>query len=179
MIRDEEKGRSARLNLVMIILLCLAQSGLAAGLVFQGQLEDFWNGTAFVLVAHVVDVHHREREATQYFDSTLDPLVCVAGLFNPAEHPRIVIEFDASAGHPVWLHPVAGDLVMVVIYDRTKLGVPREGFSLANGECRFMPGNQPMIQLKGMDDPAILDVLHKMQAARPTTSPSTEPTRHP
>jgi hypothetical protein len=89
------------------------------------------------------------------------------------------MEFAASAGRPVWIHPKAGNLVLAVIYDRTKLGVPQSGFSLANGQCWFMPGNQPLLVLKGMGDPAILQVLHNMQAARPTTAPTTQPHRHP
>ncbi len=144
----------------------------AANPTFKAESEEFWNGTAFVIVARALDVTPADEESPASYVVDLKPLACVSGLFNPAVHTRLTIDMALSIERR--RVPEEGELLLVVIYDREKLGSHRPGYGLANGRCPFMPDNQPLIVLKGMDDPVILEVLKNMQAARPTTQPATK-----
>jgi hypothetical protein len=83
--------------------------------------EDLWNGTGAVIGARVREVRHLEGFPATYYVADLEPLVCVAGLFNPAATPQLTIEFTAGGMSALRVPPVANDLVVAVIFDRGKL----------------------------------------------------------
>ena len=155
----------------MIAVLC---SAFAAQPLFRPEGEEFWNGQAAVIVARIVAVRNAVDSAV-YFEAEVEPLACVAGLFNPAMHARVRVDFSAGSNSALRVPPKADDLVLAVVVDRAKLGAERPGFGLANGRCSFMPDERPLIVVKGMNDPVILDVLRRMQGSRaPATAPDAQ-----
>ncbi len=151
---------------------CLCQLTQAANPTYYAKEVEFWNGTAFVVVSKIEAVQLAHEETTIEYVVEMTPVACIAGLFNPAAHPTITADMMLNVERRIV--PKPGDLVLAVICDREKLGVPRPGFAVRSGRCSFMPNNQPLIVLKGMDDPVILEVLKNMQVARPTTQPAME-----
>lgn len=169
----ELKKSTVPRSLVIILQLWLVPYAIAANPAYDAKDEDFWNGTAFILVAKVIAVGPGSGSSPIYYKVTLEPRAIIAGLFNPAAHKTIV--FEMALGFDRWTIPKADELIIAVLFDHEKLEVPGVPFGLAGGRCVFMPNNQPLVVLKDMNDPVIVDVLHKMQAARPTTAPSSPP----
>jgi hypothetical protein len=169
--------RLSRHSLLLIALLYMNQQAFCADFVFKAEDQQFWDGTSSIIIAQATDVHHAKEGSVVDFQMILKPLACIAGTFSAAAHPTITVSFSIWVRRHVY--PKANDLLLAVIVDDSKLAVPRGGFGIINGTCTFMPDNQPMIVLKDLNDPAIIKVLHNMQAARPTTAPTTQPHRHP
>lgn len=164
-------------SLAYVLTACATGTARAGNPTYNAQDTEFWNGTAFVLVAKVLQVERSNADSSISYRAQMEPRACIAGLFNPASSDTLVV--DMLLGHERWTVPKPGDLVLAVIFDRTKLGVSRPGYGLAGGQCSFMPDGQPLVVLKGADDPAISNALHKIRAANPTTAPTNAPTTAP
>ena len=159
---------------IYLCALTVCGPARAANPTFHADQEQFWNGGAAVIIAKVGGIQQSKGGPVGDYELNVQPQACVAGLFNPAANPTVIADY--SLGLERRTIPKAGELVLAVLFDRNKLGVPRPGFGVANGRCSFMPDNQPLVVLTGMDDPVVKEVLRKIQAGRPaTTAPATHP----
>lgn len=162
-----------RALILLIILLVISNRGYALNPVIPLTSTTYWDGTAAVITAEVLDV--RSTEDPLVWNLTLEPHSCIAGLFNPAMHPQLSVEYFYAAVADNRVLPKRGQLILIVILDREKFtnGV-RKGFT-SGMQNHFMPDQLPLVVLENANDPNIMKVLKKVQAARPTTVPSTQP----
>jgi hypothetical protein len=158
--------------------LALALCGNACGLgTFFGRDESDWAEGKVAVVLALVQETGPSANGYEY-EATFLPRSTVAGNFDCGLHPRLRMRFFASetGGTSIKSPPRDGDLVMAVIGTKGEGG----GYDVYAEYCAFMPGDEAMLPVRGIDDRRVAETLKRIQDLRLKPKPAAgEPTTRP
>jgi hypothetical protein len=123
---------------------------------------------------------------------TLEPLVTLAGAFDPTAEPELKVRLWAEwVGSSIQRAPPIGAMVVAVIGEGPVLGGPDTFMYAVSEICDFMPEGSGMVVVENLADKRVQEIIDKIRAGRarakailqkefqkaPTTRPA--PTRKP
>jgi hypothetical protein len=155
-----------------VVLGQLAQSAYAGTVSLSGREPNLWrSGMAYLIVARVTEVQGLElgkndENATHLI--SLEPLSTVAGTFDPSKGSQI--KARAYIGTPFAVIqdlPSKGAIVLALIEPGNIGGDDARPFPCISPDiCHFMPNEQGLFILKGLDDPLVHETLERIRKER-------------
>jgi len=175
----------ATLLIIVLCLICNVSATLAALGTYTGREPGFWQ-RQFIIVARVNGVHTLDRQRDPQEDAThilsLEPLLTLAGNFDPSRQPVIKVRVAVTApsstiqSSSVTEPPREGSIVLAVIGSGNIDSDDRRPFLWVASEiCLFMPDEAGLVTLQGLSDKRILETLKKVRERRGANPPASQP----
>ncbi len=153
----------------MLASVLLATTSFGGTETLSGSELGLWTHNQYaVVVGKILQYHHRPDDGVLM--ATLQPSATLCGQFDPSLHPSIDMQIMPGVPSSYQQAPLADATVLAVIMHNDY------GYGIISDFCNFMPGQNAIVTIHGLDDPQVSETLKRLQDARAHSEPEDPPT---